>query len=549
MKTYTQNLSILMMLLVFLTSGISVFAQQDENEVTKQERSVSEFTGIDVGGAFSVFVTQGDKQEVIVETKAKMQEKISTKVNDGVLYITKKTTLVRPKKLNVYITITELDNIQISGAASFESTSVIKSDKMEVTASGASDLKLKLEVDKLASEISGAANVEYLGKANFHELEISGAANLDATNLETLVTHAEASGAANANVNAIKELDVSSSGISNIDFENTPPIFNSNIEEFPEMPELSELPEMPEMPEMPVMQNNSDLIFYASPDEDTLNINVAGIKIKVIENKGKTEVSIGDHKIQVNEDGGVNIKDLIKEKKKKHPKFDGHWAGIDLGVNGYLTPDFNMNYGDNDYLDLRMSKSIKVGVNLFEQNISLSKNQVFGMTTGLGLEYNNYRFNNNVFLIDSSEIKGYYSDGVAISKNKLVATYLTLPILFELQTNKYSKSNSFHFTAGMVFGLRIGSHTKKVFEELEKDYIMSSDQEGNNQVSTATSPEERKSKKYDDFHLNPFRMDATARIGWGWVNVFATYSLTTLFKTDRGPELYPFSVGLTISDW
>ena len=44
-------------------------------------------------------------------------------------------------------------------------------------------------------------------------------------------------------------------------------------------------------------------------------------------------------------------------------------------------------------------------------------------------------------------------------------------------------------------------------------------------------------------------MDATARIGWGWVNVFATYSLTTLFKTDRGPELYPFSVGLTISDW
>jgi hypothetical protein len=544
MKTYTQNLSILMMLLVFLTSGISVFAQQDENEVTKQERSVSEFTSIDVGGAFSVFVTQGDKQEVIVETKAKMQEKISTKVNDGVLYITKKTTLVRPKKLNVYITITELDNIQVSGAASFESTSVIKSDKLEVTASGASDLKLKLEIDKLASEISGAANVEYLGKANFHELEISGAANLDATNFETLVTHAEASGAANANVNAIKELDVSSSGISNIDFENTPPIFNSNIEEFPEMPE------MPEFPEMPEMQNNSDLIFYASPDEDTLNINVAGIKIKVIENKGKTEVSIGDHKIQVNEDGVVNIKNLIKEKKKKRPKFDGHWAGIDIGINGYLTPDFDMNYGKSyNYLDLRMSKSIKVGVNLFEQNISLSKNQVFGITTGLGLEYNNYRFNNNVCLIsDSSEIKGYYSDGVAISKNKLVATYLTLPVLFELQTNKYSKSNSFHFTAGMVFGLRIGSHTKKVFEELEKDYILN-DPETGQTLFTATSPEERKSKKYNDFHLNPFRMDATARIGWGWVNVFATYSLTTLFKTDRGPELYPFSVGLTISDW
>ena len=532
MKTYTQKFSILMMLLIFITSGINIYAQQDKNEVIKQERSIPEFTGIYVGGAFSVFVAQGDEQQIVVETKAKMQDNISTKVHDGILHITTKASLRNPKKLNIYLTVSKLNYIHISGAATLKSTSVINSDKLEVDASGASNLYLELDVNEIYSEISGATQVEYSGKANFHELEISGAANLDADKFETLVTLAEASGAANAKVKALNELDVSTSGIGNIDFENTPPIFNSNIEKLTEIPD------------------KTDLIFYSSPDEDTVNVNVAGIKIKVIENEDKTEISIGNHKLHISEDGNVNIDNIKKEKKKKYPKFDGHWAGIDLGINGYLTPDYDMNFDKSyDYLDLDISKSIKVGLNLFEQNISLSRSQVFGMTTGLGLEYNNYRFRNNISLIsDSSEIKGYFNEGIVISKNKLVATYLTLPILLELQTNKYKKANSFHFTAGMIFGLRITSHTKKVFEELEKDYTMNDPVTGQ-AVFLATSPSEKISKSWDDFHLNPFRMDATARIGWGWVNVFATYSLSTLFKFDRGPELYPFSVGLTLSDW
>jgi len=39
------------------------------------------------------------------------------------------------------------------------------------------------------------------------------------------------------------------------------------------------------------------------------------------------------------------------------------------------------------------------------------------------------------------------------------------------------------------------------------------------------------------------------RFGWGWFNFYATYAVTEMFKKNEGPELYPFSVGVTVLKW
>ncbi|MCF8388632.1 MAG: PorT family protein, partial [Bacteroidales bacterium] len=272
------------------------------------------------------------------------------------------------------------------------------------------------------------------------------------------------------------------------------------------------------------------------------------MNITVDEKGDTTEIIFGNHKIIVDDDGNV-----VYKKHKKKPKFNGHWAGFDLGVNGFLTPDNTMNYGPEfEYLDLNMTKSIKVGINIFEQNLNLCRNQKWGLVTGLGWEINNYRFDDNVSLVpDSSSIKGYFNDGISMKKSKLVVNYVEVPLLLEFQTNAKRKVNSFHIAAGMVFGLRFASHTKQYYNETNKEYTwLEVDPETGNKVPVPgikfQSPGTKKSKVRDDFHLNPFKADATVRIGWGWVNLFGTYSITTLFKEGKGPELYPFSVGLTL---
>ena len=66
---------------------------------------------------------------------------------------------------------------------------------------------------------------------------------------------------------------------------------------------------------------------------------------------------------------------------------------------------------------------------------------------------------------------------------------------------------------------------------------------------TRTSPNYNKTKSHDDYHLQPFKADATFRIGWGYVNLFATYNLVQMFRLDKGPELHQFAAGITFLGW
>ena len=114
-----------------------------------------------------------------------------------------------------------------------------------------------------------------------------------------------------------------------------------------------------------------------------------------------------------------------------------------------------------------------------------------------------------------------------LKKNKLVASYLTVPLLLEFNTSQ-NADKTVHLAVGVIGGLRIGSHLKLVKEE------------GNR---------ESKSKVFDDFNLNPFRYDATVRLGYRNFTVFGSYNMAGLFKDNKGPELYPVTVGLRVIGW
>jgi hypothetical protein len=47
-----------------------------------------------------------------------------------------------------------------------------------------------------------------------------------------------------------------------------------------------------------------------------------------------------------------------------------------------------------------------------------------------------------------------------------------------------------------------------------------------------------------DYNLYPLRWGTTARVGYGFMHLYATYYPTSLFKKDLGPQVYPLNVGL-----
>ncbi len=518
-----------------LLSVLNLQAQIEKGNknILKKQYNYAGFDKIDVGGAFEVSISQADNFSVFIETDENLHDNMRLELVNDMLVI-KTKGIKNFSELNVYIGLPELTKLLVHGAAEVKIEEAFKASNIEIEASGASESKLHLLADEIRVDVSGAAEVDLSGSTEQLFLNTSGASEFNSRNMEASIVYANSSGASSAHVYAIEELDMEESGASSINYSGAPQILKKHDD--------GDV----------IIRRGSDVKVRSRWSEDEERFSYKSMNITVDEKDDTTEIRVGNHKIIVDDDGNV-----VYSKHKKKPKFNGHWAGFDLGVNGYLTPDNNMNFApEYEYFDLNMTKSIKVGINIFEQNLSLCKNQKWGIVTGLGWEINNYRFDDNVSLVpDSSVIKGYFNDGVSMKKSKLVVNYVEVPVLLEFQTNGHSKSNSFHLTAGMIFGLRFASHTKQYYNETNREYEwLEVDPETGNKIPTNPptffqSPGTKKTKNRDDFHLNPFKADATVRIGWGWVNLFGTYSLTTLFREGKGPELYPFSVGLTLVGW
>lgn len=209
---------------------------------------------------------------------------------------------------------------------------------------------------------------------------------------------------------------------------------------------------------------------------------------------------------------------------RRRNRFRGHWTGIELGFNNYATSANSMVLpSDIDYMTLHSSKSTNFNINFTQLSLGLTRH--IGFVTGLGLNWNNYRFdgNNNIIKGDNGVIQELDPTNT-LEKSKLATLFLTLPFMLEFQV----PVNSNHLTigAGPIGAIKLGSHTKMVFEDGHTI------------------------KSWGDFSLNMLRCGATARVGYGNFMLYGTYYKTPLFQSGKGPggvELYPFEIGIALT--
>jgi hypothetical protein len=297
-----------------------------------------------------------------------------------------------------------------------------------------------------------------------------------------------------------------------------------------------------------VIVNDSNCNSMVYNYNDTTKVNVGPINVEVFDGD-TTIVTVGRHTIIVDEDGNV------KYERNKKLKFNGNWGGVEIGINGYVTPQFNTNWGAaNDFLNLRYEKSEAVNLNLYEQNFGLNKSKNMGIITGLGMSWNNYRFSQQTFLDPDSpdSIMGFYIDGTSVRKTKLTVMYITLPILWEIQTKNDNRFKRFHFTIGALISGRVRTHTKIYFNEANQPYHLQIP--GTNNILpyeyyTPNASQRNIVKNYNSYYMQPFKFDATLRVGYGIINLFATYSLNSFFQKDRGPELHAWTAGIMLAGW
>lgn len=205
-----------------------------------------------------------------------------------------------------------------------------------------------------------------------------------------------------------------------------------------------------------------------------------------------------------------------------------HWRGLEFGMNGFFTSnDLGINNDPNNvYLELDYAKSFMINLNLWEFNTGLGTEKV-RFFTGLGFRFNRYAFKstNSTLSYNDTTIFSAVDSTRSFDKNFLNATYLSAPLYFTIMPGK-DPDKSFHLSAGAVINYRIGSRMKQ-------KYVL--------------QDQKRKDINRGHYHLSPFLIDASVRMGVGNFTVFANYGLTGLFESNKGPAYQPFSAGLSLN--
>jgi hypothetical protein len=232
--------------------------------------------------------------------------------------------------------------------------------------------------------------------------------------------------------------------------------------------------------------------------------------IKDKKTKSTAVLSIGSDGLQI----AIGGKDTIAKKPEKYPKinFGFNIEHFDIGLSKYhIGSDFGTPTG-YDFLDNQASKTLNIGLDLFEMGIRLNPN--FKMMLAAGIDWNLIRLRKNVTILPDQSTLSATTDIIEYDKNRLSSRYLRIPFYFEYRTNKNEKGKR----ATIVFGPEVGFLLDGKLKQ--------------------KSNENGKVKIKDDYNFEQFRYGANLRVGYKDAGIFFKYYMNDVFAKNQGPSGY-----------
>jgi hypothetical protein len=240
-------------------------------------------------------------------------------------------------------------------------------------------------------------------------------------------------------------------------------------------------------------------------------------------------IIIKDHKNDSSDKRSRNII-ISNHHKRKSSNLSTNWWIFDIGFanlkdeSNYAAAQSSGFVGTGvgkDQLDLKTGKSINVNIWLFMQKLNMI-DHVVNLKYGLGLELNNYRFddekirftkNPTTITVDPS------LDGA--KKNKLAADYITVPMMLNFNFTP-GRDKGFGFSAGISAGFLYDTRQK-------------------------IKDNGKKSKLHDDFDLEKWKLSYIGELNLGPVRLYGSYAMKNMWS--KGLDQTPYTVGIRFSHW
>lgn len=257
----------------------------------------------------------------------------------------------------------------------------------------------------------------------------------------------------------------------------------------------------------------------AKPAPDTIKIG----GMVIIREKGSKPEKDEDSK-------GLRIP--ARRHNDKPSNISTNWWIVDLGFSNYNDKTNYANAdaqaiaglayaGNKDWAKLRGGKSRNVNIWFFMQRINMIQH-VVNLKYGLGLELNNYRFDDTKVRFAKNPTLITLDPTLAdAKKNKLAADYLTVPVMLNFNFTP-DRHKGFGFSAGVSAGFLYSARQKT---KMDGDV----------------------DKLKSDFDLERWKLSYVGEILLGPVKLYGSYAFKSMWS--KGLNQTPYTVGFRISNW
>jgi len=182
--------------------------------------NVSNFSKVDVGGAFVVRFRKGTSYKVVADGREDDLDDINVKVSGNTLDVSLDHSGLfswnNRKRIGLTITVPSIEELKLSGASKASLTGFEHYNDLNIEMSGACRTVFDGSVDNLSVNLSGASNIVLRGHANKLDADLSGASKIEGTSMNIEKATVDASGASHATLGQVGSLDSETSGASKV---------------------------------------------------------------------------------------------------------------------------------------------------------------------------------------------------------------------------------------------------------------------------------------------------------------------------------------------
>lgn len=213
------------------------------------------------------------------------------------------------------------------------------------------------------------------------------------------------------------------------------------------------------------------------------------------------------------------------EGEKKREIVTTDWFNMQLGLNNLLNSDNRLDMPEGfENMSISTGKSVDFHLHIVQQALNIYKKNV-RFVYGVGIDFNNYRFEKDVILGQDSTgfLTANLDEEISYKKNKLNTQYLTVPLMLNLRFG-HDEKKMFNVSFGPNLGYLLTSHQKLKWDDNGKN----------------------KAKVKDDYNIEKFRVGYELQFGYGNFIMFAKYFPNSIFEKNGGPELRTVSAGILL---